>query len=296
MGMVVGKKLIYRKIMAHAVLIAILMVMLFPVLMVFSISFRTGNLALGSLIPENPSLEHWKVALGISYTDANGNVVHPPFPVLTWLYNSVKISAISSALVVLLSVTCAYAFARLKFHYKQTILGSLLLLQMFPAVLALVAIYAILSFIGSYIPWLGLDTHGGLILAYLGMISMNIWMIKGYFENIPASMEESAMMDGATPFQTLIYILLPMSYPILAVVFIISFITNFNEFPVASIILQQEENLTMAVGLRFFLQEQNFLWGDFAASAILGGLPITIIFLMFQRFLVSGLTAGAAKE
>lgn len=294
--MVVGKNQKYVVGFTHVFLWAFIIAVFFPIIYIFAISFQSGQeMAIKTLIPENLSLEHWRLALGIEYIGEHGELIKPDFPVPLWIWNSVKVSSIASALVVLLSTTCAYAFARLKFRYKPVILNSLLILQMLPMVLALVAIYTILDFLGGYVSWLGLDTHGGLILVYLGGISLNIWMIKAYFENIPASMEESAMMDGATSFQAFIHILLPMSYPILSVAFILSFIANFGEYPVARVIMQQEENMTLAVGLLFFLQEQRFLWGDFAAAAILGGFPITVMFLFTQKFLVSGLTAGSEE-
>lgn len=296
MAIVQGKYHSLRVLCAHLFLLILLGILLAPLLIVISISLRPGNLALGDLIPQQVSWEHWQAALGIPYTDLEGNRIEPPFPVLRWLWNSVKVSALAAGLQVLLSLTCAYAFARLRFRYKSTIVNGLLLLQIFPSVLALIAIYAIVSTVGEVIPALGLNTHGGVILAYLGGISVSIWMIKGYYEQIPISMEEAAQIDGADPWQTLIYVLLPISYPILAVVFILTFITTFNEFPLASILLLGEEQLTLAVGLRFFLQDQNFLWGDFAAAAILGGFPITVMFLISQRFLITGLSEGGTKE
>ncbi len=296
MAIVQGKYHGLRVFCTHLFLLTLLGILLAPLLIVISISLRPGNLALGDLIPQRISWEHWQAALGLSYTDAEGNLIESPFPVLRWLWNSIKVSALVAGLQVVLSLTCAYAFARLRFRYKSTIVNGLLLLQIFPSVLALIAIYAIVSTVGELIPSLSLDTHGGLILAYLGGISVSIWMIKGYYEQIPVSMEEAAQIDGANPWQTLIYVLLPISYPILAVVFILTFITTFNEFPLASILLLGEDQLTLAVGLRFFLQDQNFLWGDFAAAAILGGFPITVMFLISQRFLITGLSEGGTKE
>jgi len=167
---------------------------------------------------------------------------------------------------------------------------------MFPMVLSLVAFYVILDFAGQYFRWIGLNTHAGLIMVYLGGISNYIWMIKGYFETIPPSMEESARIDGATPFQTFTKILIPMSLPIFAVVFILSFISYMSEYPVASVVLQSGENWTLAVGANSFLYEQEKLWGRFAALAVLSGVPITIVFLMCQRFVIGGLTSGGAKE
>jgi len=161
-------------------------------------------------------------------------------------------------------------------------LQGMLIFQMFPAVLALVAIYALFNKIGDYIPWLGLNTHGGLILAYMGGIALHVWTIKGYFETIDSSLEEAAAIDGATPWQAFRLILLPLSVPILAVVFIL-------------VLLQDVNNLTLAVGAQQYLYPQNYLWGDFAAAAVLSGLPITVVFLMAQRWLVGGLTAGGVK-
>jgi len=167
---------------------------------------------------------------------------------------------------------------------------------MFPMVLSLVAFYVILDLAGQYFRWIGLNTHSGLIMVYLGGISNYIWMIKGYFETIPLSMEESARIDGASQFQTFTRILIPISLPIFAVVFILSFISYMSEYPVASVVLQSGDNWTLAVGANSFLYEQEKLWGRFAALAVLSGVPITVVFLMCQRFVIGGLTSGGVKE
>jgi maltose/maltodextrin transport system permease protein len=295
MALVTGKNKRWRLFAAHAFLIVLIGLMLFPLLAVISISLRPGNFSTGSLIPETISFEHWKLALGIPITDAKGNVTQPPFPVLLWLWNSIKIAAISSALIVLLSTTAAYAFARLKFAFKDGILNAMLLLQMFPAALTLVALYAIFETLGRWVPWLGIETHGGLILAYLGGTAMHIWTIKGYFDSIPSEIEESAKVDGATHWQAFRKVLLPMAVPILVVTFVLAFIGIIIEYPIASILLREEANLTLAIGSKFYLYEQNYLWGDFAAAAVLSGLPITLVFLLAQKWIVSGLTAGGVK-
>lgn len=284
--------------LAHISLICLLILILFPFFMIISISLRKGNFALGSLIPlgDQFSLEHWKYVLGIPYENEDGRIIVATTPVLLWFWNSLKVSLLASLSIILLSGTCAYAFARMSFRGKDFILSSLLVLQVFPMVLALVAIYAILQFIGGIIPAFGLNSHYGLVLSYLGGIAIYIWMIKGYFDTIPVSIEESAKIDGATHFQAFIRILLPMSAPIFAVVFILSFIGHISEYPVASVVLHSERNWTLAVGAQSFLYEQNYLWGTFAATAVLSGIPITILFLMSQRFLISGLTSGGVKE
>ena len=295
MAIVQPKSVKYRVWATHLVMWGFLALIIFPLIMVIAISFRNGNFSVGEIIPSDPTLDHWKLALGMSITNADGSITPPPFPVLTWLWNSIKIAGITALMIVVLSTTCAYAFARLRFRGKQTILQGMLIFQMFPAVLALVAIYALFNKIGDYIPWLGLNTHGGLILAYMGGIALHVWTIKGYFETIDSSLEEAAAIDGATPWQAFRLILLPLSVPILAVVFILAFIGSITEVPVASILLQDVNNLTLAVGAQQYLYPQNYLWGDFAAAAVMSGLPITIVFLLAQRWLVGGLTAGGVK-
>ncbi|HEY9248687.1 MAG TPA: maltose ABC transporter permease MalG [Rariglobus sp.] len=291
-----------KLVVAHTFLIGFIALILFPFLMIIAISFRKGNFALGALIPvgDNFSLEHWKYVLGIPYEEIMGDgtvrTVKASTPVLQWFWNSLKVSVSASALIILLSGTAAYAFARMQFWARETLLKSLLVLQVFPMVLALVAIYALLQLIGDFVPAFGLNTHPGLVLTYLGGIAIYIWMIKGYFDTIPVSIEESAKIDGATHFQAFVRILLPMSLPIFAVVFILSFISHISEYPVASVVLQTEGKWTLAVGAQSFLYEQNYLWGKFAATAVLSGLPITAMFLVCQKFLISGLTSGGVKE
>lgn len=295
MAIVVSKSQRWRVFAAHGFLVVFLLFTLFPLAMVVSISLRAGNFATGSLIPEHISLEHWRLALGMSYVDVDGSVVRPPFPVMLWLWNSVKVAAVAATLMVALSTTSAYAFARLRFRAKTATLNTIMLLQMFPAVLALVAIYAIFDVIGAHIPWLGIDSLPSVVIAYLGGISLHVWTIKGYFDTIPGEIEEAAQVDGATPFQAFRRVLLPMAVPILAVVFILAFISSIIEYPIASILLQSQDRLTLAVGSQQYLYEQRYLWGDFAAAAVLSGLPITAVFLLAQRWMVSGLTAGGLK-
>ncbi|QLB13803.1 maltooligosaccharide ABC transporter membrane protein [Bisgaardia hudsonensis] len=295
MAIVQPKSMRYRVWATHLVLISFLCLIMFPLLMVIGISLRPGNLALGDIIPTEISFEHWKLALGFSVTNADGSITNPPFPVLLWLWNSIKVAVVTSVGIVALSTTCAYAFARMKFRGKKTLLQSMLIFQMFPAVLSLVALYALFDRLGQYIPFLGLNTHGGVIFAYLGGIALHVWTIKGYFETIDGSLEEAAALDGATPWQAFRLILLPLSVPILAVVFILSFIAAITEVPVASLLLRDVNSYTLAVGMQQYLYPQNYLWGDFAAAAVLSAIPITAVFLIAQRWLVGGLTAGGVK-
>jgi maltose/maltodextrin transport system permease protein len=302
--MIPANRLLLKKIAAHGFLLVTLALVVLPFVMVVVASLRKGNFPPNSLWlhPNQWSLEHWKYVLNIPYSEVvnpstgETRMIQPPTPPLHWLWNSVVVSATSSAGIILLSGTAAYAFARMEFKFRGLLLQSLLILQMFPAVLALTAYYTILDSIGRQVEWLGLNTLPGLILIYLAGVSTNIWMIKGYFDTIPPSIEESARIDGASPFQTFVRILLPISAPIFAVVFILSFIYTMSEYPVASAVLGTPQNWTLAVGAGSLLREHEKLWGHFAALAILSGVPITVMFLLCQRFVIGGLTSGGIKE
>ncbi|MGA7127590.1 MAG: maltose ABC transporter permease MalG [Chthoniobacterales bacterium] len=298
------QRLLIKKVIAHVVLIVSCALILIPFAMVVLASFRKGNFPPSTLWlnPDQWTLNHWKYVLGIPYREMlNANtgettLITPAVAPLHWFLNSLVVSSIASFGIILLSGTAAYAFARMKFRFRSHILTGLLILQMFPQILTLTAYYRILTYVGEHFPWLGLNTFAGLILIYLSGISINIWMIKGYFDTISPSMEDSARIDGASRFQAFIRILLPMSAPIFAVVFILSFISMISEYPTASVVLQESANRTLAVGAYSLLDEHDKLWGHFSALAVLSGVPITIMFLLCQRFIIGGLTSGGAKE
>lgn len=295
MPMVMKASQRWRVLALHVVLLVFIAVSLAPLLSIVSISLRPGNFAGGSLIPKEISFEHWRLALGLPVLDADGRLVSPPFPVLQWIGNSLKVSLISGAVCLLLSLTAAYAFARLRFAGRQLTLTAMLLLQMFPAVLALVAVYAIFDRLGEWVPWLGLNSHWSLVLAYAGGVAQHIWLIKGYFESVPYDLEEAAAVDGASRWQAFVMVLLPLAKPVVAVVFVLGFLGAMIEYPLASVLLHDQDQLTLAVGSRLFLFNQRYLWGDFAATALLAGIPLTLMFLLMQRWLVAGLTAGGVK-
>lgn len=258
---------------------------LFPALFVLGTAFNpVNNLQTTGFIPRNPSVVNFirvfQRGLGI------------------WLLNTIKVAGIAAVTSVLLCALGAYAFSRFRFRGRRTGLLTLLLVQMFPQTLALVAIYLILHRIGEYIPWLGLGTHWGLILVYLGgSIGFNTWFMKGYFDTIPRSLEESALVDGATPFQAFRWIIFPLARPILAVVFVIQFITFYSEYLIANVILKGRESYTLSVGLyNLIAQHYSDRWGEFAAGAVIGAAMILLIFYGLQSQIISGLTRGAVKE
>jgi len=295
MSIVISKNQRWRVLAAHLFLICLCILVIFPFLLTISISLRPGNFATGSIIPKEISLEHWRFAMGLPVLDGEGHWIKPDLPVLRWLWNSVRVAFASGCIALLLSTTAAYAFARMRFHGKKAALTGLMLMQMFPTVLALVAIHAIFSRIGNSFPLFGIDSLWAVVLAYSGGIALHVWTIKGFYETIPAEIEDAAKVDGATPWQAFYRVLLPMAVPILMVVFLLAFIGAIIEYPVASILLHQQKNLTLAVGSKMFLYEQKYMWGDFAAAALLSGLPITFVFILAQKWMVSGLTSGGTK-
>ena len=261
---------------------------IFPVVWVISASFDPSNSIAGQrLIPQNPSLSNFRQLFD-----------REEQPFLTWMFNSYKIAIGNSLLVVVVTSLAGYAFSRMRFRGRRVGLIGLILIQMFPQMLMMVAIYLVVFWLGQYIPFLGLDTHAGLILVYMGgAMGVNVWMTKNYFDTIPRSLEESAMLDGATPFQLLIYIIIPLAVPILVVVFFLQFIAIYSEFVLARVLLTSDNKLTLAVGLQSFVADQyGKRWGIFSAASLISMIPVMALFWLLQKQLVTGLTSGAVKN
>ena len=287
----------WEQLARHLALIVFTLVVLFPVFYIVAISFNEHSSLGTGIIPERFSLTHWRYVLGLPYTDpVTGKTVVSPYPILLWLTNSVKVATISSLLILMLSTTSAYALSRFRFRGQKLSLATLMVLQMFPAIMAMVAFYVMLDFVGGYIPWLGVDTHGGLILVYIGGTPFYIWLIKGYFDTIPKSLEESAIIDGCNRFQAFCKIVIPLSTPILAVVALLTFIQVFSDFVLPSIILKSDDKLTFAVGIQIFIADTySNKWGQFAAACILCAAPIAALFMSINRYIVAGLAKGGSK-
>ncbi|PNR99411.1 hypothetical protein X928_07405 [Petrotoga miotherma DSM 10691] len=217
-------------------------------------------------------------------------------PFLRWLINSIIVAGITSVFTVLITSVAAYPFSRMRFVGRKQGLFFLMIIQMFPGIMFMIAIYGILKFMGDYFGVFGLDSLDGLIFAYMGGIAYNMWLFKGYYDTIPDSLEESAMIDGATRFQTFWRIVLPLSLPIIAVVTILTFMNIFNEFVMARIVLQSEANYTYAVGLQTFSTgPYETEWGLFTAASLLGAIPMVVLFLSLQKWIIGGLTQGSVK-
>ena len=292
----INKKKSAEKLLLHLVLISIALIVLLPIFSIVTISLsKSGSLKSGISLSEL-SLDNWKYILGIPYQNALGETIISPYPMMRWLFNSLKVSLLSAALMLFCSTTAAYALSRFKFRGKEASLMFLMVMQMFPNMMAMVAFYFMLDFIGVHVPALGIDTHGGLILIYLGGTPFNIWLLKGYFDTLPRSIEESARMDGCTHFQAFYKIVLPLCTPMLAVIGLLTFISTFSDFILPSILLKSQDQMTFAVGIQIFISESfASRWGQFAAASILGALPISLLFFSIHRYIVDGLSQGGVK-
>ncbi|MBM6623440.1 sugar ABC transporter permease [Arthrobacter sp. JSM 101049] len=214
-----------------------------------------------------------------------------------WFANTLLIGLVTSALTVFLGAMAAYAFSRMRFAGRRVGLLTLLLLQMFPQLLTVVAIFLLLNFLGDIIPAIGLGSSLGLIMVYLGgALGVNTYLMYGFFNTVPLSLDEAARIDGASHVQVFFKIILPLVTPILAVVGLLAFIAISSEFVIASVVLTDPESQTLAVGLYSYVaQQRSENWGVFAAGAVLAAIPVMALFLFLQRYITTGLTAGGVK-
>lgn len=264
---------------------------LFPIIWIISASLNPLNsLSSQTLIPQNASFVNYEKLL----TDESFTAI---YPFSKWLFNSVKIASITTLISVSITTMAAYSFSRFRFRQRENMLRGILLVQMFPNILVMVAVFLLIQQIGGVVPSFGLNTHNGLILVYLGgAMGINIWLMKGYFDTIPKDIDESAMVDGATHWQIFTRLLLPLMRPIIVVVAVLTFIFVYSDFVIARILLKTTEQYPLTVGLYIFTSGQfTQQWGIFAAGALIGALPIVIIYLSLQDQITGGLTQGAVK-
>lgn len=260
---------------------------LFPVVWIFSASINPSNsLVNQTLIPNNATFENYRQLISSDL-----------FPFNIWMLNSLRIAIFTTVVGVFFTALAAYAFSRFRFRGRRSLLQTILLVQVFPNFLNMVALFIILQQVGRYVPWLSLNSHGGLILIYLGgILGVNTWLMKGFFDSIPRDLDEAATIDGAGPWQTFWSVILPLVRPILVVVGLLIFVGTYSEFVLARVMLQDSDKYTLAVGLSLFIRDQYAnRWGIFAAGSLVASIPVVVIFLALQRYLVSGLTAGSVK-
>ena len=261
----------------HVVGVIALVFGAFPVLYVISASLNPlGTVASTGLIPTKVSLVNYQHLL----SGARG-----PF-----------LRTVVATAQVFLSLLGAYAFSRFRFTGRRGGLLALLLIMMFPAILSMIAIYTMISDIGQVVPFLGLNTLAGYSLALMGGALGQVWLIKGTFDTIPRELDEAAIIDGCTHWQVFRIILLPTLKPIIATTFLLAFVGVISEFLLGSIILTDNSQKTLAVGLYGMLvgDRSNNL-GIFAAGAVLTMAPVIALFQYLQRYIVGGSISGAVK-
>jgi arabinogalactan oligomer/maltooligosaccharide transport system permease protein len=270
----------------------------FPIVYVVSASFSAiPSLTGAEVVPEDVTLENYRRILGGKPGEVGTEQEALDVPYPNWYVNTLVIAGATAIVSVLFGALAAYAFARFRFKGRRMGMMSLLLIQMFPTFLAVVAIYYLILRVGDVFPAFGLDTRMSVILVYLGgALGVNTWLMKGFFDSIPDSLDESARVDGATPAQIFWGIILPLATPVLAVVGLLSYIATINEFIIASRLLQSTDKLTLPVGLYGFIND-NYAeqWGPFCAGVVLAAIPVVVLFFFLQRYIVHGLTRGAVK-
>jgi len=278
----------------HLFLLLMVGVTLYPLLWVVTIAFSGGqSLAIANL----PADAHFADRLRAvtpwpeHFSTSNFRSLFADQPFARWLANSAVVSAATTILGVFLASTAAYAFSRFRFPGRRAGLMSFLVSQMFPGVLMMIPLYIII------VQWLGLgSSYIGLVLVYtVTAIPFCVWMMKGYFDTIPRELEESALIDGASQAVIFFRIVLPLAKPAVAVTALFSFMTAWNEYIQAATFMNKETMYTAPVGLRFFVGGFSQQWGFFAAGSIIAAIPIMALFMFLQKYLVSGLTAGAVK-
>jgi arabinogalactan oligomer / maltooligosaccharide transport system permease protein len=282
----------------HIVAIIFVMWALFPALYALSLAFSGGNTLTAACPPEKTGLEAAMCIFPTTFDTTNFSaILGPDQNFRVWFVNTLLIAIINSSGALFMGAAAAFAFSRLRFKGRRPGLLALMLIQMFPGVLAITAIYALMTQIKNVFPAFGLNTMWGLTLVYLGgALGVNTFLMKGFFDTIPVDIDESARIDGAGHVRIFFGLIMRLAAPILVVVFFVSFQSTFNELPIASVVMPDKENTTLAVGLNGLVSNPLIQeWGQFAAGGVLMAIPLFILFLFTQRSLVTGLTAGAVK-
>lgn len=275
------KKSLLHKIMIYAFLSVTALITIYPILWVLKIAFGGEQSMLSSdlnLIPDHFSLDNFRTI----FTEK---------PFVQWIVNSLIVSIATTFSGIFLATTAAYAFSRFKFPGQRAGMFSFLVSQMFPGVLLMIPQFILISNV--------LHLYGslfGLVLLYTTTaLPFCIWILKGYFDTIPVSLEESARIDGASRGRIFWQIIIPLSMPSIAITGLFSFMTAWNEFILAATFLDSESKYTLPIGLKDMVGEFGTEWGSFAAASIIAAVPVVVLFMMFQKYLVSGLTAGGVK-
>ena len=279
----------------HLVLVSTVFFVLYPVAFTVGAAFtKTNSLAATSIspIPKEPSLYQFKRLLTPADKIVAGTTDVRGTNYVKWYGNTLKIAALNVLFSLAVCVTAAYVFSRFRFPLRKPLMASMIVLQMFPSFIGMIATYVLLWKIN------GLNTHWGLLLVYAaGSIPMNVWLMKGYFDTVPKSIEEAARVDGAGSFTTHVKIVLPMVKPMIMFLALTSFTGAWMDFIFPRLILRSDEKKTLALGLFELINGRaNDNFTMFAAGALLVAVPFAVLFMAGQRFLLKSLAGDAVKE
>jgi arabinogalactan oligomer/maltooligosaccharide transport system permease protein len=266
-------------ILTYALLVIVAMLVIMPIVWIIGASLNPGaSLMSTTPIPAHPTFAHYRE---VFFKTKFGY----------WYFNTFKIAVINMIVSMFLTISTAYVFARFKFKGKKASLLSIMILQMFPGFMGMIAMYNILWQINL------LDSHWGLILVYAaGQIPFNTWLVKGYLSTIPKSLDEAAMIDGASKIKVFFSIILPLARPIMVFVALTQFMAPWMDFIFPRLVLSTNEKKTLAIGLYDLISgSTNVNFTNFAAGAVMVALPITLIFMYFQKYFVEGMLAGSTK-
>lgn len=270
----------------RAFLAAMMLFTLLPMVWMLLTSIKSGFAALQfppQWWPNEPTLASYKKLL-----DPTSSVGED---FLRFFWNSLFVSTMSTILSVIVAVPAAYAFSRFDFPGRKFLFFSVLLRNMFPAVVFLVPLFILMRFLGL------MNTHGSLILTYLTFgLPLAIWLLKGFYDNIPYQLEQAARIDGASRFQAFLLIIMPLSVPGIIATAIYSFIGAWNEYIFAYTFINRNDRLTLPIGIQRFFSESSSDFPGLMAASFMMSVPVVVLFLMLQRYFVRALTEGAVKH
>ncbi len=270
----------WKQVWLHLGVWAFVIFSVFPVLQVVTISLRPGDQLYSTelrLIPENYTFEAYRIML-----------TEKPF--MLWMRNSIIVAVGTALIGVVLASLGGFALSRYRFGGRGAALQGILMTQMFPARMLLLPLYLLMRKL--YLR----DTLGGVMIAYVATaLPFCIWTMKGYYDTIPVALNEAALIDGCSPLQAFVRVTLPLSTPALVITGLFSFMTGWSEFMVARVMLASKELMTLPLGLESLFTTYQTEWANYAAGSLLVSLPVVVLFLLLNRFLVSGLTLGSVK-
>lgn len=271
----------------YVIAVVLIIFAFIPVVWVISASLnRSGSLVNPEIIPRNAGLDNFTALLE-----------NPYYPFKNWLFNSLYIATISTVLIVLVTAFSAYAISRFRFLGREYLVRAVLIINIFPGVVSVIALFSMVQQIGRHFSLLGLDSHLTLISIYVsGAMGINVLLMKGFFDSIPREIDESALVDGASHWIVFWRIILPLVKPILVTVGVLTFMGIYGDFILPRVLIQSSDKLTVIVGLYLF-QSADYAqnWGVFTAGAIIAAIPVIVVYMALQSYIIDGLTAGAIK-